>query len=154
MPPTPETVLSADAATRLLHDYVPLLGHIGLCVERIEPDAVTVAAPLAANANHHGSAFGGSLSLIGIVAGWLLAYAGQPGLVRTRNIVVADSRTDFLRPHRDRLVARAGWEPADALAYRTALNEGRRAQVDITIDLGTEDRPTMRQRNRYVAVPE
>src|ERR1700722_9348070 len=47
-----------------------LAKHIGVVVESADDDAVVLRAPLAANANHQGTAFGGSLYSLAVLSGW------------------------------------------------------------------------------------
>lgn len=136
----------------MLRAQVPLLAHAGLQVLEVAPDRVRAMLPLTANGNHHGTAFGGSLSLLGIVTGWLLAYAGQTAEPRTRNIVIADSRSRYQRPLHADLVAEASWGAASAAAYRDALARGERASVEVAITIAGDDGVAMRQENRFVAV--
>lgn len=145
--------MQADDATEMLRGQVPLLAHAGLRVLEVAPDRVRALLPLAANGNHHGSAFGGSLSLLGIVTGWLLAYAGQTAEPRTRNIVIADSHSRYQRPLHADLIAEASWQAETAAAYRDALARGERASVDVAITIAGDDGVAMRQDNRFVAVP-
>lgn len=137
----------------MLRAQVPLLADAGLRVLIVEPDRVRAMLPLAANGNHHGSAFGGSLSLLGIVTGWLLAYAGQTAEPRTRNIVIADSRSRYQRPLHADLVAEARWQAEAATAYRDALARGERASVAVAVSIAGDDGVAMLQDNRFVAVP-
>lgn len=145
--------MQVENATEMLRGQVPLLAHAGLRVLEVAPNRVRAMLPLAANGNHHGSAFGGSLSLLGIVTGWLLAYAGQTAEPRTRNIVIADSRSRYERPLHADLIAEAGWQPENASAFRDALARGERASVDVTVTIAGDDGVAMRQDNRFVAVP-
>jgi Putative thioesterase (yiiD_Cterm) len=47
-----------------------LAKHIGVVVESADDDAVVLRAPLGANANHQGTAFGGSLYALSVLTGW------------------------------------------------------------------------------------
>ena len=145
--------MQAEDATELLRAQVPLLAHADLRVLAVTPDRVRAMLPLAANGNHHGSAFGGSLSLLGIVTGWLLAYAGQTAEPRTRNIVIADSHSRYQRPLHADLIAEARWKAKAASAYRAQLAAGERASVGIAVQIAGDDGIAMRQDNRFVAVP-
>lgn len=145
--------MDAKDATQLLYRQVPLLRHSALEITEIDRDAVQLWAPLAANGNHHGTAFGGSLSMLGIVAGWLLAYAGQDSPQPTRNIVIADSHTRYLSPLKEDLVIDAQWRPADGDRYRQQLAAGQRAEVAIQSRAGASDQAAICQDNRFVAVP-
>ena len=78
-------------------------------------DRVRLEAPLAANVNDKGSAFGGSLASLMTLAAWGLAVLRieQAGL--SADVYVADSQVRYLAPLRDDLVAEAwledeGWD--------------------------------------------
>lgn len=145
--------MEAEQATEMLGQQVPLLAQAGLTVLEVDPDRVRAMLPLAAHGNHHGSAFGGSLSLLGIVTGWLLAYAGQQQSPPTRDIVIAESHSRYQRPLRADLVAEAAWEDAAAAAYRAQLAAGERATVRVEVSIAAPEGIAMRQDNRFVAVP-
>jgi thioesterase domain-containing protein len=62
-----------------------LARHIGIMVESADDDSVVLSAPLAANANYKGTAFGGSLFSVAVLTGWAWT---------TRYLAVADLRAD------------------------------------------------------------
>ncbi|WP_420428004.1 YiiD C-terminal domain-containing protein [Algiphilus sp.] len=145
--------MQLEAATQLLYRQVPLLRHTDVRVTALQRDAVQLSAPLAANGNHHGTAFGGSLSMLGIVAGWLLAYVGQDVDEPTTNIVIADSHTRYLRPLRGDLLIEAHWRADDGKRYRAQLAAGRKADITIQCRAGDADAAAIRQDSRFVAIP-
>ncbi|MDZ7767274.1 MAG: YiiD C-terminal domain-containing protein [Melioribacteraceae bacterium] len=68
---------AADA--KKLNEYIlsniPILSSVNLSVTDLTEDSIKLSAPLYENRNHYGSAFGGSIATIGIVAGWaILTY--------------------------------------------------------------------------------
>lgn len=69
-------------------------------VEVIEAsgDGVRLRFPLEANVNHHGTAFGGSLSAAGILAGWSLLQVRLVAQGLEAATVVAESRTRYAAP--------------------------------------------------------
>ena len=88
-------------------------------------------APLAANINDKGCAFGGSLSSLMTIAGWGLAFLHVAEAGLDADIYVADSRIRYLKPVYEDLVAQArletaGEEGADALDLPATLRaQGR-----------------------------
>lgn len=145
--------MQIEAATQLLYRQVPLLRHTDVRVTALQRDTVQLSAPLASNGNHHGTAFGGSLSMLGIVAGWLLAYVGQDLPEPTPNIVIADSHTRYLRPLRGDLVLEAQWRTADGRRYRSQLAAGHKADITIQCRAVDADEAAICQDNRFVAIP-
>ncbi|HKE43757.1 MAG TPA: YiiD C-terminal domain-containing protein, partial [Steroidobacteraceae bacterium] len=69
--------MKADAASdpigRLkawMNAEIPLTRHIDVRIAGYDQDTLTLLAPLAANSNHKGTAFGGSLFSLAVLAGW------------------------------------------------------------------------------------
>lgn len=90
-------------------------------------------APLAANVNDKGCAFGGSLSSLMTIAGWGLAFLELAKAGHEADIYIADSRVRYLKPvYEDLLVEvrldTAG-EGADAIDLPHALRSKGRASV-------------------------
>ena len=97
---TPDAPEDGPAAlSAFFRQHLPLAGAMGVRVRQATAARVVLHFPLEPNLNHHGTAFGGSLSAAGILAGWSLLHlrlrdAGEA----TAGVVVGDSRTRFRRP--------------------------------------------------------
>jgi thioesterase domain-containing protein len=76
----------------------PLAVHIGISVGRADDGGVELIAPLAPNANSKGTAFGGSLFSIAVLAGW----AWVTRYLATKHIaadaVIQESTIRYLEP--------------------------------------------------------
>ena len=87
--------VSKEEALESLRDYtrsLPPLAAIQARVEIYDRDRLRLAAPLAANVNDKGSAFGGSMTSLMTYAGWgLVVLQLQQAGVRA-DVFVADSR--------------------------------------------------------------
>ena len=59
---------------RYLHEQIPLSSAMQVSVESATSESVVLAAPLAPNTNHKLTAFGGSVSALGILAAWSLLH--------------------------------------------------------------------------------
>ena len=99
--------MSPESLQSSLHERIPLSRAMGIAVQRAEPHAVVIEAPLAPNVNHSGTVFGGSASAVAVLAAWSLVEvrleaAGQPG-----RIVIRRSGMDFERPITGGFVATA-----------------------------------------------
>lgn len=88
--------------TRRLNDGFPVLAAMQVQVEG-SPLAWYLSAPFGPNRNDHGTAFGGSLSTLATITGWmstgLLAGDGY-------DVVIQSGNTDFIKPLTDNLFAR------------------------------------------------
>jgi thioesterase domain-containing protein len=97
---------AAALEKRILTD-IPLARHIGVRVVEFDGSSLALSAPLAANSNHKGTAFGGSLFSLAVLAGWALLTAKLRERGVEGELVIQDSRVRYLLPVVDDLVARA-----------------------------------------------
>jgi thioesterase domain-containing protein len=83
---------------RRLDREFPLAPHIGVSVIRAHDEAVTLCAPFAPNSNYKGTAFGGSLYCVAVLAGWAWAtrYMESRGL--NADAVIQESTIRYIKP--------------------------------------------------------
>ena len=62
--------MTPAALETYLHDHIPLSRAMAVRVVTSAPGHVELAAPLEPNINVHGTAFGGSVSTLGVLAAW------------------------------------------------------------------------------------
>jgi thioesterase domain-containing protein len=88
----------ADYLQQLIDREIMLAKPMGIIVESADETAVVLRAPLAPNANHKGTAFGGSLYSIAVLTGW----AWITRFLATRELdaeaVIQESSMRFLAP--------------------------------------------------------
>jgi len=77
---------------------IVLAKHMGIIVEAADEGALVLRAPLAPNANHKGTAFGGSLYSVAVLTGW--AWLTRDLAVRKFDAaaVIQESNMRFLLP--------------------------------------------------------
>jgi len=79
-----------------LHQQIPASALLHIRVKSCSERKVELLAPLHPNINHKNTVFGGSLSMLAILAGWSLVFMR---LADTDNeIVIQQSRISYLRP--------------------------------------------------------
>ncbi len=122
-----------------LRTEMPVTLHLGVEPTGYRAGVITLAAPLAANVNHKGTAFGGSLNAIATLACWsslwlALIEAGTAG-----EIVIQDSGIKYLRPVAHDFQARSG--PVDSAALARLVDAvKRRGRGRITLGSEVLDR--------------
>jgi thioesterase domain-containing protein len=81
-----------------LHEHIPITRAMGLKIMGYDGNSVRLWAPLEPNLNHRQTAFGGSVSTLGILAGWTLLHIklGQSG--QPLQLVIQHSATDYTGP--------------------------------------------------------
>lgn len=141
-----------QALARLWQDSIPLAAAMGVDIRRLDNDVLELAAPLAPNRNHMGSAFGGSLQGLATLAGWgvTLMAAGAPG---SCHVVVREAQMRFLVPVSGELVAQADLPQATAAAtFRMGLKERGRARLTVPVAIrGPGESPAARFVGEFVA---
>jgi thioesterase domain-containing protein len=137
---------------RLDHEF-PLSRHIGARVECADDRRLVLCAPFAPNANFKGTAFGGSLFSLAVLAGW--AWATRYLVTRQidADVVIQQSTVDYLAPANDEL--RAVLEapaPASLQKFRRMLDRTGRGRIQLQV--GVFDGRTLATRfdGLYVAL--
>ena len=148
---SPAPMALADL-TRYLHSRIPLTAAMGVTVLETDPRAV-LHAPLASNVNHRETAFGGSLSSLAILAGWVWLHARLAPRGGNLRLVVQESHTRFDRPVTAAFDAVC--EPPTAAAYATfldRLSRQNRARLTLESTIICNGVNAARHTGRYVAL--
>ena len=111
---------------------------------------IQIAAPLAPNRNHHGTAFGGSLATLGIVTGWALVDAALRNAGLPSRVVVQHSDCEFIAPVNTGFVATASL-PDHWPRFVATLQKHRRVRVEIATMIATGGAPLVQHLGRYAA---
>lgn len=101
-----------------LHEQIPLTNAMGVRVERYDDEKLVLTAPLEPNHNHLGTAFGGSLNALAMLAGYAVIWLEVGD--RDCHVVVRDASVRFRRPVTGVLRASAERPPA---AMRESFRE-------------------------------
>jgi thioesterase domain-containing protein len=147
------TMNAADllAIEHFLHAHIPLAGAMGVKVESYLDGKLVLTAPLRANHNHLGTAFGGSLATLATLAGYALLWIELGD--QDAHIVIGNSEIHYRSPVRGDL--RASCERPDSVTLarfkaQFARKEKARLTLDVTID--GDGGTGMEFRGTYVAL--
>lgn len=149
--------MSLEEALQELREYcrgMPPVAAMQVEVEGMRGDALRLTAPLSANVNDKGNAFGGSLTSLMTVAGWGLVTLKLRLAGLKAEVYVADSQIRYLAPLYDDLVTEAVFAEGQAwdLFVDTLVQRGRaRIQVDARVLLPEGGLATTLS-GRYVAI--
>lgn len=124
-----------DLQDRIGREFL-LARHIGIVVESADDAGVVLRAPLAPNANYKGTAFGGSLYSVAVLAGW--AWATR--YLETRNlpadVVIQESSTRFLAPVEGELRSCATAPPAAQIGrFCRMLRRAGRGRIRVRVEI-------------------
>ena len=96
-----------QALEAFLIKHLPLARAAQVSIDAYDGETLKVSAPLSENINDKGTAFGGSLYNLCVIAGWGMTQLKAEALGLKGDIVVAKGEINYLRPLRGRLVATA-----------------------------------------------
>lgn len=100
-------MITAPEIDAYLAEHIPVSRAVGAKVLSYDENSIAFAAPLGENLNHRGTAFGGSLVTVGILAGWALINFNVRELGYVPRLVIQKSTMDFLLPVHADFVAKA-----------------------------------------------
>ena len=115
-------------------------------------DGVILSAPLEPNINHKSTAFGGSVSALGILAAWSLVHLRLTGEGHACEVVIQSNTMDYEQPIEGPFMARsfladeAVWRP-----FIKTLIRMKRARIEVQSHLLYEDAVVGRLSGRFVA---
>ncbi|HXE57236.1 MAG TPA: YiiD C-terminal domain-containing protein [Gemmatimonadales bacterium] len=142
-----------DLLQRTIDARIPIARQLQARVASHRDGSLALAAPLAPNVNHRGTAFAGSLNALATLAGWgalwlLLHEAGLEG-----RIVLQDSAVRYLRPvTRDFTARTIPFEPAAVERLIVALRRRGRARLAVGVEIADNGRPAVTFHGRYVVL--
>lgn len=117
---------------------MPPVAAMQVDVAGYDGERLSLRAPLAANVNDKGTAFGGSLTSLMTLAGWGLVTLQLQLRGLSAEVYVADSAIRYLAPLRDDLLARARLgegEEWDAFFATFAARGRARVQIEAEVTL-------------------
>lgn len=127
--------MSPEEALQELRDYcrgMPPVAAMRVEVEGIRDDVLRLTAPLSANVNDKGNAFGGSLTSLMTVAGWGLVTLKLRLAGLKAEVYVADSQIRYLAPLYGDLVAEAAFAQGQSMeAFIDTLVQRGRARIQV-----------------------
>jgi thioesterase domain-containing protein len=115
-----------------LYEKIPLSKAIGIQVQEISAEGITLSAPLAPNINHTGTAFAGSASAVALLSAWSLLFVGLDNEgIKGRGVVQKNSMTYEL-PITGRFTASAAApDVASWQKFINTLRKKKRARIKL-----------------------
>lgn len=142
-----------EAIQRYLHDHIPLSRHLGARLLEAGFDAVRIAAPLAPNLNHRGTAFGGSISALAILSGWTWLFVNLRRDGFEGRIVIQSNAMDYVAPGEGEFTAACRAPTAERWEhFRAMLRDRGRGRMQLDADITVGARLIATFHGRYVAM--
>lgn len=124
--------------SRIVTEF-PLARHIGIAVDSADDAGVVLCAPLAANSNDKGSAFGGSLFSLAVLTGWAWVARYLAAHEFAADAVIQESTIRYLVPVTGELRASlAAPSLAQIEKFRKMLQRAGRGRIRLRVDIRCE----------------
>lgn len=151
MDETASSVARIRAAEQFFRERIPLTSAMGLRVRPSTTGGFVVEAPVALNSNHLGTAFGGSIHAVALLAGYGLLWTELQDL--SADIVIRESSIRFLHPIRIVIRADCVRPPAEEMRlFREQLIGKGKSRIGLSIRVEEENRVAAELRGTFVAV--
>lgn len=119
--------------------HVPQMAAGQISLNHYDGKRLSLSAPLAPNINDKGTAFGGSVSNICLVAGWSMTCLVSRGCGFDGDLVIAKSEIEFLRPLRSDIYAEVDMPDAAAVAaFAKRFSAKGRASMQLEVRVSDE----------------
>lgn len=135
-----------------LHRQIPLSAAMQVSVRSATMDSVVLGAPLEPNINHKSTAFGGSVSALGILAAWSLLHLRLVDAGLACEVVIQSNQMDYDRPITGSFTARSSL--ADSAAwpgFLKMLTRKKLARIEVQSALIYEEAVVGRLGGKFVA---
>lgn len=150
-----DALTSSLAALQDVLDCMPAVRAMQIQLDGYADGVLRITAPLAANVNDKGNAFGGSLASVLTLSGWALVSLRLRLAGHDAEVYVADSNLRYLAPVYEDLHAHAHAEAAESTAWDTFLATFRqrgKARISIVArQPGADGKPAAEFSGRFVA---
>jgi thioesterase domain-containing protein len=135
----------------LFYTKIPITSAMGVKVEDYDGQRLVLSAPLEANVNHLGTAFGGSLNALAILSGYGLLWLELENI--ECHIVIRESTISYERPVRGEIRAVCVRPEARALAeLKQTFHQKGKARIALSATIESEGTTAVRFRGTFVAL--
>lgn len=142
-----------DWLTTTLTGQIPLGAAMGLSIQSLDHAGIVLAAPLGPNINDKGTAFGGALVSLMILAGWSLARLSLRRAGVEADLVIGRCETRFLRPVDEAFRARCAWPQPAAIDTFFRVSKARgKARIDLAPEIESGGVVAASLQARYAAL--
>lgn len=140
--------MTADDLEAYLHAHIPLTA--AMCVRVVEAaESVVLSAPLDANVNHLGTAFGGSIATLAITAGWCWL---KLQLSPETQLVIKGCEMEYVSPIQGEFLAVCSGSREEGTDLAKRLARKGKVKIKVHVDVMACGEVACRMRGSYVAI--
>lgn len=146
--------MTPDALADYLHQHIPLSRAMDVSVVEASADMVAIDAPLAPNINVHGTMFGGSAAVLGLLAAWSVLHLRLEAEGIANQLVIHRTEMEYLKPISGTARAFARLDGADWKGFIHMLARRHKARLTVVAELLFEGEVAARLVGEFVAIVE
>jgi len=143
-----------------LHSFVknhlPALQRLEIAIEKADNESVILSAPLSANINDKGTAFGGSQYILALSSAWALTYLNMVNVgEKETQFVIAKAEIAYLRPTTSQRFFAIATYHDGITDFLDKAKAGERGKVSIKAQLVNDDpreKPTQQTNSELEAL--
>ncbi|MCO6473099.1 MAG: YiiD C-terminal domain-containing protein [Melioribacteraceae bacterium] len=137
---------------QLLIKNVPILRYHQFKISKLTNEKIEITAPIIENQNHYLTAFGGSISTLGIVTGWaILLYKVQEAKLPLK-LVIQKNSIHYKLPIKSNFTSKVEINNENWMEFvETALKQGK-AKLSLNIKIFCDGLICAEQECRYAAL--
>jgi len=125
-----------SSLSQVLAAELPITQSLGIGVAEAGSDRVVLTLPLAANRNHKGTVFAGSLNAVATLAGWSLLWVELQRRAIDAHVVIQDATVRYLEPARSDVWATCVGPDSAVLDHAVRVLKRRgRARVALPVEV-------------------
>ena len=142
---------------QLIVEEMPITQHLEFSLAADDDGRLRASAPLEPNANHMGTAFGGSLSMLATVTGWAMMHQlvteKMEDMRRRVEVIIQESDIEYLKPVCENISVICEPPDEDAVKrFQKMLDRWGRARLDLQCKIDAAGERAVTFIGRYVAL--
>lgn len=143
-----------DRLEALITEKMPITQHLQFSLSS-DDDALVASAPLQANLNHAGTAFGGSISMLSTLTGWAMVHTLLDEMKAQAEILIQESDIEYRQPVRSDLKVVCERPDASALErFQEMLDRWGKARLELKCKIHDAGERAVTFIGQYVALAE
>lgn len=146
--------MTPDALADYLHEHIPLSRAMEVSVIGASADEVVIDAPLEPNINVHGTMFGGSAAVLGLLAAWSVLHLRLEAEGIANQLVIHRTEMEYLKPISGKTRAVARLDGADWAGFVHTLERRGKARLKVAAELWFGGAIAARLIGEFVAIAE
>lgn len=145
--------LTLEKVQAYLYEHIPITRHFGVNVDLFDGNTIHLSAPLQKNINHRETAFGGSISAVAILSGWILIHLRLMEKNLNCQLVIQKSSLHFKEPVDSDFQSICSIQnESDWDKYLRTLKKHRKARIRLQSTIQVEDRILCTHEGVYVSI--